>query len=230
MMLVWRAPQLGFSFKLRKEAVGRGRCSSQKGSGAEAPYTLDNGMANDLEVEGSCKGQPVLPGLWEIPMYAMFDDHGTALTGRRKRRIESQRCDTATLENTFTAHYSANFGLYTHSIRLRTTYSGELDRKRPRCARARAATRPSAGQVSATGCKGASVKNGRSESDSRPASFGGFALECITWSSCEMALGSTIQARICSFEMIHTVASQHGLYTRQERKPTAAPVPSQGTG
>ncbi|KAJ7190740.1 hypothetical protein GGX14DRAFT_579541 [Mycena pura] len=37
-MLVWHwhAPQLGFSFKLRKEAVGRGRCSSQKGSGAEA--------------------------------------------------------------------------------------------------------------------------------------------------------------------------------------------------
>jgi hypothetical protein len=33
---VWRAPQLGFSFKLRWEAVGRGRCPSQKGSGAEA--------------------------------------------------------------------------------------------------------------------------------------------------------------------------------------------------
>ncbi|KAJ7189413.1 hypothetical protein GGX14DRAFT_408821 [Mycena pura] len=30
------APQLGFGFKLRKKAVGRGRCSSQKGSGAEA--------------------------------------------------------------------------------------------------------------------------------------------------------------------------------------------------
>src|ERR1700761_3915237 len=37
-MLVWHwhVPQLGFGFKLRKEAVGRGRCSSQKGSGAEA--------------------------------------------------------------------------------------------------------------------------------------------------------------------------------------------------
>jgi hypothetical protein len=33
---VWRVLQLGFSFKLRREAAGRGRCPSQKGSGAEA--------------------------------------------------------------------------------------------------------------------------------------------------------------------------------------------------
>jgi hypothetical protein len=31
-------PQLGFSFKLRWEAIGRGQCLSQKGSGAEAVY------------------------------------------------------------------------------------------------------------------------------------------------------------------------------------------------
>ncbi|KAJ7327531.1 hypothetical protein DFH08DRAFT_786940 [Mycena albidolilacea] len=41
--------------------------------------TLDNGMANDcLAVAGSCKGQPVLPGFWEIPMYAYFDERGPA--------------------------------------------------------------------------------------------------------------------------------------------------------
>jgi hypothetical protein len=33
---VWCVLQLGFSFKLRYEAVGRGRCPSQKESGAEA--------------------------------------------------------------------------------------------------------------------------------------------------------------------------------------------------
>ncbi|KAJ7348561.1 hypothetical protein DFH08DRAFT_808292 [Mycena albidolilacea] len=35
-MLVWRVLQLSFSFKLRREAVSRGQCLSQKGSGAEA--------------------------------------------------------------------------------------------------------------------------------------------------------------------------------------------------
>ena len=43
------------------------------GTDAFWPYTLDNGMANDcLEVDGSCKRQPVLPGFWELPMYAKY--------------------------------------------------------------------------------------------------------------------------------------------------------------
>jgi hypothetical protein len=43
------------------------------------PYTLDYGMANDcLAVEGSCKGEPKLPGFWEVPMYAFFDQRGIA--------------------------------------------------------------------------------------------------------------------------------------------------------
>ena len=41
------------------------------------PYTLDNGMANNcLTVPGTCQGEPKLPGFWEIPMYAFFDDRG----------------------------------------------------------------------------------------------------------------------------------------------------------
>lgn len=41
------------------------------------PYTLDYGMANNcLEVPGTCKGEPKLPGFWEIPMYAFFDKLG----------------------------------------------------------------------------------------------------------------------------------------------------------
>ena len=42
------------------------------------PYTLDNGMANDcLAVDNLCKGEPKLPGFWEIPMYAFFDKRGS---------------------------------------------------------------------------------------------------------------------------------------------------------
>lgn len=41
------------------------------------PYTLDCGLANDcLNGNGLCKGQPKLPGFWEVPMYAMFDSRG----------------------------------------------------------------------------------------------------------------------------------------------------------
>lgn len=34
------------------------------------PYTLDNGLANDClsGAAGVCKGEPKIPGLWEIPM------------------------------------------------------------------------------------------------------------------------------------------------------------------
>jgi hypothetical protein len=49
------------------------------GTDAFWPYTLDYGMANDcLAVSDICKGQPVLPGFWEIPMYAFFDQLGAA--------------------------------------------------------------------------------------------------------------------------------------------------------
>jgi hypothetical protein len=41
------------------------------------PYTLDNGLTNNcLTVPGTCQGQPKIPGLWEIPMYALFDERG----------------------------------------------------------------------------------------------------------------------------------------------------------
>lgn len=49
------------------------------GTDAFWPYTLDNGMANDcLFVPNLCKGEPKLPGFWEVPMYAFFDDRGVA--------------------------------------------------------------------------------------------------------------------------------------------------------
>lgn len=49
------------------------------GTDAYWPYTLDYGFANDcLDVPNLCQGQPKLPGFWEIPMYAFFDERGSS--------------------------------------------------------------------------------------------------------------------------------------------------------
>ena len=49
-------------------------------SDAYWPYTLDYGLANSClneETQGTvCNGEPKLPGLWEIPMYGIFDERG----------------------------------------------------------------------------------------------------------------------------------------------------------
>lgn len=105
------------------------------GTDAFWPYTLDYGLANNCLSPGLCKGEPKLPGFWEIPMYSFFDSAGVdgphlmdpwldVAAGNTKVN------DTATLEymkNTFTAHYNGDrqpIGLYTHPIHLSTTYPG----------------------------------------------------------------------------------------------------------
>ncbi|KAI0756459.1 hypothetical protein C8Q80DRAFT_1092934 [Daedaleopsis nitida] len=108
----------------------------QDGTDAYWPYSLDYGMANDcLAVDGICKGEPKLPGFWELPMYALFDKRGPdgihlmdpwldAANG------ESSVDDAATLEylkDTFTKHYNAKrqpFGLYTHPIHVSLSVPG----------------------------------------------------------------------------------------------------------
>lgn len=104
------------------------------GTDAYWPYTLDNGLANDcLTVEGICKGLPKIPGLWEIPMYAFFDELGIDGPHLMDPWLDtangaSSVNDTATFEymkNTFTAHYTGNrqpIGLYTHPIHLSVSY------------------------------------------------------------------------------------------------------------
>ncbi|KAJ7052259.1 hypothetical protein C8F01DRAFT_626387 [Mycena amicta] len=142
----FRAPYLNYSVDTLKILAAAGftyESSSaasipvtDPGTDAFWPYTLDNGMANDcLDVANSCKGQPVLPGFWEVPMYAMFDNRGPEGIHLMDPWLdmangESKINDTATLEymkNTFTAHYTGNrqpFGLYTHPVHLSTTYPG----------------------------------------------------------------------------------------------------------
>ncbi|KZP04662.1 hypothetical protein FIBSPDRAFT_1054534 [Athelia psychrophila] len=109
---------------------------TDNGTDAYWPYTLDNGMANDcLEVTDICKGQPKIPGFWEIPMYAFFDNLGAAGPHLMDPWLDAANGastvnDTATfdyMKNTFTAHYTGNrqpIGLYTHPIHLSTTYPG----------------------------------------------------------------------------------------------------------
>ncbi|KAF8215642.1 hypothetical protein K438DRAFT_1561140 [Mycena galopus ATCC 62051] len=142
----FRAPFLNFSVDTLKLLAASGFTYDSSapsaipvtdpGTDAFWPYTLDNGMANDcLAVANSCKGQPVLPGFWEIPMYAYFDQGGEEGVHLMdpwldKANGESAVNDTATLEYmqaTFMAHYNGNrqpIGLYTHPIHLSTTYPG----------------------------------------------------------------------------------------------------------
>ncbi|KIM69924.1 hypothetical protein SCLCIDRAFT_1207170 [Scleroderma citrinum Foug A] len=106
------------------------------GTDAYWPYTLDYGLANDcLSTPGICQGQPQIPGFWEIPMYAFFDDRGENGPHLMDPWLDIANGgttvdDTATLEymkSTFTAHYNGNrqpIGLYTHPIHLSTTYPG----------------------------------------------------------------------------------------------------------
>jgi hypothetical protein len=70
------------------------------------PYTLDNGLVNNCaDIEGVCAGQPVEPGLWELPMYATFDDAGTPHMMDPWMDALSNTTGVGNwLRNTFTAH------------------------------------------------------------------------------------------------------------------------------
>ncbi|KAN0134880.1 carbohydrate esterase [Lactarius tabidus] len=106
------------------------------GTDAYWPYTLDYGMANDcLSVSGICQGEPKLPGFWEVPLYAFFDERGVDGPHLMDPWLDpangaTEVNDTATLEymqKTFTAHYTGNrqpIGLYTHPIHTANTYPG----------------------------------------------------------------------------------------------------------
>ncbi|KAJ7731234.1 hypothetical protein B0H16DRAFT_1329486 [Mycena metata] len=142
----FRAPFLNYSVNTLKALYAAGFTYDSSSASAIAvtdpgtdafwPYTLDNGMANDcLDVADSCKGQPVLPGFWEFPMYAYFDNRGAAGTHLMDPWLDNANGastinDTATLEymkSTFMDHYNGNrqpIGLYTHPVHLSTTYPG----------------------------------------------------------------------------------------------------------
>ncbi|CDS03170.1 hypothetical protein LRAMOSA00572 [Lichtheimia ramosa] len=91
------------------------------------PYTLDNGMANDCWT-GICSANVKLPGVWEVPMYAVMDNASQAqlmdvyLAGS----ISDVKQWTST---NFDRHYNGNrqpFGIYVHPTHL-TTFPGLED-------------------------------------------------------------------------------------------------------
>ncbi|KAJ7508382.1 hypothetical protein B0H11DRAFT_2304226 [Mycena galericulata] len=142
----FRAPYLNYSVDTLKLLAAAGFTYDSSSAAAIAvtdpgtdafwPYTLDNGMANDcLDVEGSCQGQPQLPGFWEIPMYAYFDERGENgihlmdpwLDNANGASTINDSATLAYMQATFTAHYNGNrqpIGLYTHPIHLATNYPG----------------------------------------------------------------------------------------------------------
>ncbi|KAF8999717.1 hypothetical protein BDZ89DRAFT_1027793 [Hymenopellis radicata] len=142
----FRAPYLNYSGDTLKKLAAAGFTYDSSSSAAIPvtdensdafwPYTLDNGMANNcLRVEGTCKGEPKLPGFWEAPMYAFFDERGVAGPHLMDPWLDPANGaaavnDTATFEYmkaTFTAHYEGKrqpIGLYTHPIHLATDYPG----------------------------------------------------------------------------------------------------------
>jgi len=96
------------------------------------PYTLDNGLANDcLTFNGICKGKPKLPGFWEVPMYAIFDERGGEGTHLMDPWLDGNTSAVFKwLQNNFASHYNGNrqpFGLYTHPIHIATGYPGVAD-------------------------------------------------------------------------------------------------------
>ena len=107
---------------------------TDSGTDAYWPYSLDYVLANNcLDIENACKGEPKLPGFWEVPMYALFDERGVEGPHLMDPWLDaanggSEVNDTATLEymkSTFTAHYNNNrqpFGLYTHPIHVSVRY------------------------------------------------------------------------------------------------------------
>ncbi|KAG8931174.1 hypothetical protein FRC02_003115 [Tulasnella sp. 418] len=102
------------------------------------PYTLDYGLANSCENEGIqgtvCNGLPKVPGLWEIPMYSIFDERGVAGVHLMDPWLDlgtgTAANDSATLswmQKAFTDHYNGNkqpFGLYTHPIHVAPNLPG----------------------------------------------------------------------------------------------------------
>jgi hypothetical protein len=93
------------------------------GTDAFWPYTLDNGLANDcLSFADICGGKPSLPGMWEFPMYAVFDENGVNGPHLMDPWLDGNTSAVLSwMKNTFTAHYNGNrqpFGIYTHPIHL----------------------------------------------------------------------------------------------------------------
>lgn len=89
-------------------------------------------MANDCEsVANICGGEPKLPGMWEIPMYATFDASSANGAHLMDPWLEGEPDDVLQwMKDTFNDHYNgkkAPFGMYSHPIHIAANYPGLKD-------------------------------------------------------------------------------------------------------
>ncbi|ORZ08349.1 hypothetical protein BCR42DRAFT_455530 [Absidia repens] len=92
------------------------------------PYTLDNGMANDCWTGICDAGKVKLPGVWEVPMYAVMDNANTPQL--MDVYLAGSVADVTSWSNAnFERHYNGNrqpFGIYVHPTHL-TNFPGTPD-------------------------------------------------------------------------------------------------------
>lgn len=117
----YRAPYLNYSAELLTNVAKAGFTYdssatasipvNENGTDAFWPYTLDNGLANDcLTFDDICSGRPKLPGFWEIPMYAIFDQRGGEGTHLMDPWLDGSNDNVSTwMKNTFAAHCTLLF-------------------------------------------------------------------------------------------------------------------------
>nr|CRX79102.1 hypothetical protein ls5930a1_00137 [Leucosporidium scottii] len=103
------------------------------GTDAFWPYTLDNGLTNNcLDVDNVCQGKLKLPGLWEIPMYAVYQGDNAADIHLMDPWLDSANVSDVVewMKSSFLTHYNGNrqpFGIYSHPIHLAVGYPGVTD-------------------------------------------------------------------------------------------------------
>ncbi|GAA5795630.1 hypothetical protein HPULCUR_000992 [Helicostylum pulchrum] len=127
----FRAPFLNYTTDTLREIAKQGFQYDTSSTGVLDdnfwPYTLDNGLANDCW-NNVCGSDLKLPGVWEIPMYAVNDNAGTAQL--MDVYLSGTPSDvTSWSETNFERHYNGNrspFGIYVHPTHL-TNYPGLAD-------------------------------------------------------------------------------------------------------
>lgn len=119
----FRAPFLNYTQDTLREIAKQGFQYDTSSTGVVDdcfwPYTLDNGLANDCW-NNVCGSDLKLPGVWEIPMYAVNDNKNTAQL--MDVYLAGTPSDvTAWSETNFERHYNGNrapFGIYVHPTHL----------------------------------------------------------------------------------------------------------------
>ncbi|CAO0792150.1 unnamed protein product [Mucor circinelloides] len=127
----FRAPFLNYTQDTLREIAAQGFQYDTSSSGVVDdcywPYTLDYGLANDCW-NNVCGSELKLPGVWEIPMYAVQDNAGTAQL--MDVYLAGSPSDVTAWSNAnFDRHYNGNrqpFGIYIHPTHL-TNYPGLAD-------------------------------------------------------------------------------------------------------